>query len=84
VGKKKVSRQRRWQLVRMIAGLCTICGKEPLWRGNRCKKCYYHAKETRYDKKVERGLCEKPWCRELAAHSLTSVCEKHRGDVKCV
>ena len=34
------SRQYRWQQRKRAQSLCTICGKEPIWKGQRCQPCY--------------------------------------------
>ena len=35
-----VSRQRRYQKRKIALGLCQICGKEKIFKGQRCKKHY--------------------------------------------
>ncbi len=35
-----VSPQRIWQKERISEGLCKICGKSPIYRRERCEKCY--------------------------------------------
>ncbi len=35
-----MSRQRTYQLNRISEGLCSICGREILFKGERCSRCY--------------------------------------------
>lgn len=45
---KEVSRQRSWQLRRIKAGLCSICGKKREKRKlSRCDKCMEKNRERR-------------------------------------
>ena len=45
---KPISKQRQYQLRRIKKGLCSICGKNPLALGERCKDC------TKKHRKVSR------------------------------
>jgi hypothetical protein len=35
-----VSYQRNWQIKKIAQGLCKICGKEKIFKAQRCEKCY--------------------------------------------
>ena len=37
---KTLSRQRLWQIKQKEKGVCTICGKRPIHKSDRCEKCY--------------------------------------------
>jgi hypothetical protein len=39
--KKEISRQRRWQIKKVHQGLCSICGENPIYKGGRCRSCYF-------------------------------------------
>lgn len=47
------SRQRRWQLDRIKAGLCATCGQEPLVSASRCRRCL--RKLRLYSRKRKQG-----------------------------
>jgi hypothetical protein len=36
----KLSRQRLWQINKHSQGLCTICGREKIFKFQRCENCY--------------------------------------------
>lgn len=38
-----ISRQRRWQLKKMKENLCSICGKEEIYKNERCFIHYYRS-----------------------------------------
>ena len=40
-----VSRQRRWQIKKIKEGLCEICGKKKIYKGDRCLKHYNEHKK---------------------------------------
>jgi hypothetical protein len=44
---KEVSRQRRWQLRKLEAGLCTICGGSRRGKGATADHCAVHAQARR-------------------------------------
>ena len=56
--KKKVSKQRAWQLRKAASGLCVQCGKRPLVTANHCEPCRQeiNARRPRYAvKPIDRG-----------------------------
>ena len=58
---KDVSRQRAWQLKKLDAYLCTICGKRPLWQAHEsCRECTFKRAEkakARYHERKEGVKC---------------------------
>ena len=40
-----ISRQRKWQIERKARGICIICGKNDIHKGERCFSCYQPFKE---------------------------------------
>ena len=60
---KKLSRQRKWQLKKVVSGKCAICG-EPIFKGEKCKLHWESAKKFSrdyYRKKVGIPLDSEPW-----------------------
>lgn len=50
-----LSRQRQWQLKMERLGLCTICGKAPLYRAGRCEPCNKKHLDFRRRRRQERN-----------------------------
>ena len=52
----EVSPQYRWQQRKLIRGLCSICGIEPLFKGQRGSRCYALMRARQAMKATARGI----------------------------
>lgn len=53
---QECSRQYRWQQRKLAQGICSICGIEPLFKGQRGVRCYALMRARQAMKATVRGM----------------------------
>ena len=73
-----VSRQRRWQLRKQKAGLCTGCGSRPPLSGDKCERCL-----NGLLKKVREKRGNRPWRPGSKGRPLISLLTRSKMAGRC-